>query len=145
MVVDGEKGFVGSVEKAIAVVSAAKSRKRTWLSVAAMAAESRKEAKVQVRMRSPPAGAQLWIFVTQSGLSSKVTRGENEGRTLRHAAVVRSAFKVAAPSLGDVGVGADLDPTWDTSKLRIVAVLQDPLTSRIYGAASAAITPFKDR
>ena len=45
---------------------------------------------VQVTAPSKPQGAGVLLAITESGLSTKVTRGENSGRTLSHAPVVRT-------------------------------------------------------
>ena len=48
--------------------------------------------RLTVRWRSPdaPATSRAWIAVTESGLSSRPSRGENAGVPLRHAHVVRA-------------------------------------------------------
>lgn len=89
--------------------------------------------------------AELWLAVTERGLSSNVASGENEGRNLTHAAVLRSLTRVKLPN-GDrkaateTSVTVELDPSWRRENLRFVIFLQDPKTLRIFGAA-ASVTP----
>jgi hypothetical protein len=86
-VVNGQYEFVGSrtAELAGTVAKAARAPQAT-VSVAAAGAG------LQVRVSNLPAGtkpAEVLLAITESGLASKVGRGENAGRELRHAAVVR--------------------------------------------------------
>src|SRR6266436_3130257 len=45
--------------------------------------------------------AEVWLAVTETGLHSEVTRGENAGENLHHAAVVRSMRKIGEAKAGD--------------------------------------------
>ena len=82
--------------------------------------------------------ADLWLAVTERGLHSNVLRGENEGRNLVHAAVLRSLTRVQRPhsdsSLGSATIS--LDPTWKRENLRFVAFLQDHRSLHILGATA---------
>lgn len=97
---------------------------------------------LEVRVRDLPAGtraAQVALALTESNLATQVGRGENAGRLLRHAAVVRS-FRV----LGMVGadgtfsgtVPLALDPSWQPAHLRAVALVQAAGSRYVVGAAS---------
>ncbi len=44
---------------------------------------------------APAKGLELWAALAEDGLASEVKRGENAGRTLAHAAVVRTAGDAA--------------------------------------------------
>lgn len=89
--------------------------------------------------------AEVWLAVTESGLSSAVTAGENSGKTLHHASVLRTlrrigaADKTQAPAsfLGKSGV--KLKPGWKSANLRVVVFVQERRSRRILGAASVAI------
>lgn len=86
--------------------------------------------------------AQLWLAVTERGLSSDVLRGENGGHRLIHAAVLRSLTRVKLPhgdhqTLTEVPVSVILDPMWRLENLRFVAFVQDAKTLRILGAAAS--------
>ncbi len=87
----------------------------------------------------PPHGpAQVLLAVVEDGLVSKVLRGENEGRTLPHTAVVRllkgvgSIAGSAAAWEADVDVPAD--PAW--KRTRLVVFIQDRETLRVLAAGS---------
>src|SRR5262249_44817588 len=96
--------------------------------------------KLSVRQLSGAAPPELWLAVTESGLSSEVRRGENAGRTLRHTAVVRQLR-----SLGEVkGDGSNgfqtttqvsVQSSWKRSALQVVAFVQQKKDRHILGAA----------
>ncbi len=84
--------------------------------------------------------ADLWLAVTERGLSSSVLRGENEGRNLAHAAVLRSLTRVRMPHADDSGsmeakATVHLDRSWNRENLRFVVFLQDRRSLHILGAA----------
>jgi hypothetical protein len=83
---------------------------------------------------------EAWMVVTEDGLTSVVTRGENGGRTLHHDAAVRVVFgsDVAAARL--LGFHAELRPEWRRDRLKALVILQGKRTRHIYGAAA---TPLK--
>jgi hypothetical protein len=89
--------------------------------------------------------ARLLLAVTERGLSSNVSRGENEGRTLSHAPVLRSLTRIRFPSAkwsgnteSEATVG--LDPSWKRENLRFVVFLQASNTLHVLGAAASTTT-----
>ncbi len=79
------------------------------------------------------------LAVTESDLSTQVGGGENNGRTLRHTAVVRQLRKIGKTSSGEFTGRSDIavDPSWRRENLRVVVFLQDPDTLEIPAAAQA--------
>lgn len=86
----------------------------------------------------------IYLVVTESGLVSRVSQGENQGRELTHTGVVRSLTRIAellpwksraysATLLAPVARG------WDRRKTRAVVYLQDRETQVIAGAAACSI------
>jgi len=70
-------------------------------------------------------------------------RGENEGRNLTHAAVLRSLTHVRAQHVTQVRQSTNnviLDPSWKHENLRFVVFLQEPKTLHIFGAAASSIS-----
>jgi hypothetical protein len=144
MVVDGERRFVGDEGKAREQAAAAGKRAKVPLRVSARVDGD--AAVVAVRLdAAPPAGTELWAALTEDGLSSRVTRGENSGRTLEHAAVVRAHVTLPAPKVDPAGgfvaeVRVPLAAGWKRPALRAVAVLQEP-KGPVRGAAAVALAP----
>jgi hypothetical protein len=88
--------------------------------------------------------AHLLLAVTERGLSSNVLRGENEGRNLSHAPVLRSLTNIHLPKANPSGVSemkatVALDPSWKRENLRFVIFLQDQKSLHIVGAARSTI------
>jgi hypothetical protein len=75
----------------------------------------------------------LYVALTQDGLSSKVTAGENRGETLRHNAVVRDFAAIPA---GDGKFHFVRKPDWDPAHMSLVAFAQDARTGRVLQAVS---------
>ena len=139
-VVNGQYEFVGSRtgELASAVARAAKAPQAV---VSLTAAGGTAQVRVS-RVPSGTAAAEVLLAITESGLASQVGRGENAGRLLRQAAVVRRLV-----SLGTVGPDGtfaanpalQLSPNWQRANLRAVALVQETASHRIVGAATARL------
>jgi hypothetical protein len=84
--------------------------------------------------------AEVWLAVTESGLSTRVERGENAGRVLTHAPVVRVLRKVGLATAGALHAEAPLalDASWNPGALRIVAFVQRARSRGIVGAVEIA-------
>jgi hypothetical protein len=130
MVVDGERSFVGNDDEARAQAAASAKRPKVPLHLTTRVEGS--EAVVSVRMDAAPAdGLELWAALAEDGLSSEVKRGENAGRKLAHAAVVRTLATLPAPKKASEGgfvseARLKLGAGWKRELLRAVAVLQAP-------------------
>lgn len=89
--------------------------------------------------------AEVWVGVTESGLASQVSRGENAGRNLRHASVLRSLWRAGTANAqsdslafrGDTVV--KLKSTWNREHLMVVVLVQEKKSRHILGAATAKI------
>ncbi len=126
----------------------------------AIAAANRMPARAQIEIasRSPSEGTAsvtlrpgvkaddlaLFVAVTQSGLSSRVTAGENRGEKLAHSfaarelAVIRSTGTQAAPSLrGTFAFKPRND--WNLEHMTLVAFVQNLKTGEVLQAVSAPI------
>jgi len=82
--------------------------------------------------------AHVLVAVVEDGLSDKVLRGENEGRTLSHSAVVRSLNRIglaAGPSF-ELDFQPSLDPAWKAP--RIVAFVQELKSRKVLAAGELA-------
>lgn len=88
--------------------------------------------------------AEVWLGITETGLHSAVTRGENAGEDLHHAAVVRSMRKIGeAKTEGETSFAGDaktpLQKEWKRENLRAVVLVQEKKSRRILGAAEMRI------
>ena len=85
--------------------------------------------------------ADVWLAITETGLHMAVTSGENSGRELHHASVLRKLQKLGIVDMrNENGAAAQtvvsLDRGWARSSLRAVAFLQERKSRRILGAAA---------
>jgi hypothetical protein len=80
--------------------------------------------------------SEVWLAITESGLASTVTEGENAGKRLAHAPVVRALHRVGIVQQASfhVETALDVDATWAPRALRIVAFVQRARSKRIVGA-----------
>lgn len=148
MVVDGRIEFVGSAQSKArdAISQAAQKPKADVVLSNLKLAGAEVHTNVQVKMFPEVADrAEVWIAVTESRLHSNVTRGENAGEDLHHAAVVRSLRKVGEARTGQEIAHSsrqtvEIEPEWKRENLRLVIFVQDPRTRHILGAASAQLT-----
>ncbi len=142
MVVDGKTEFVGSdAERAQAAIGRAARAPKAQVTI--MAGGASPSAVTVTVHHMPPVtprdAAQVWLAVTQDGLSSHVTGGENRGRTLAHVAVARSLRLLGTMQAGQDFTGtATVKPTQGGS-VRAVAFVQEQGSRRVLGAAVASL------
>lgn len=139
-VVNGQVELVGSQRgKLTAAIAQAARAPRAAVEL------SRADAELAVRVGAVPPGtraADVLLAVTESGLSTRVGRGENAGRTLQHASVVR----VLRP-IGAIGADGTFSATvplalvadWPVAHLRAVVLVQERESRRIVGAGSLSL------
>jgi len=91
----------------------------------------------------PPIGrgdrADVIVAIAEDHLRTDVKRGENQGRTLTHAAVVRSMTTIGrAAADGPTSASADvaLGDDWQRDRLTIVAFVQEQRGRTILASAS---------
>ncbi len=136
-VVGGRVECVGSDENEIlARVGAAERRPRGRLAVRRLAEDSLAVAAVAPEAARRPLDVLVAIYEREH--TTVVERGENGGRTLRNAFIVRrleSAFVLPSPPATPVErvVPLHLDPTWKGLRLGAAVFLQDPATREIFG------------
>jgi len=140
MIVNGQKEMLGSDPAAIreAISRAAKEpQARVVLAMTSAQTVSFSVSKL------PPGSheAELLLGVTESGLVTSVYGGENGGRQLRHAAVVRtltSLGRLDPTHPGEYSGVAQLNlrQDWNRANVNLVLFVQDRVTQHIFGAAS---------
>lgn len=151
MVVDGEKELLGSdAGKAQAAIADAARGGETPVSVSAEPSPAKGAQRFNVRVgklvgSAPGDAAEVWLAVSEHGLQSSVTAGENAGRHLTHAAVLRSLHKI-----GDVKADGSaafqatpevkLKPDWKRDNLQVVVFVQEKKSRKILGSASTRVS-----
>jgi hypothetical protein len=152
LVVDGALQCVASDATAVrrTVLEAAKQPKTAvTLSADFTSGGSGASAHVRVRFDIPEAvrvshATDIMVAVAESGLASRVERGENRGRTMHHSAVVRSLTVAGTIDCRQRTASAEtvvpLAPQWKTADIQIASFLQDRDSRRILGGAAAPLT-----
>ncbi len=88
---------------------------------------------------------QLHVFlaVTEDGLTTAISGGENHGRTLQHAAVVRELRDLG--SVKDESFAQTVEVSrhsgWNPANLKVAVLVQDPDGGPVLGAASLHYQP----
>ncbi len=143
MVVDGDAEFVGSNEHDAlhAIDNAAKSAKLP-VSLSAIHLDGANAVSLHIEAGSSasdkkPVAAQVWVALADESDQSSVRHGENAGRNLTHVAVVRTLTKVGdldrgGSFSGDAKLNAD---NVTTKNLRVIAIVQEKNTGRVFGIA----------
>jgi hypothetical protein len=90
-----------------------------------------------------PAEADVLLAVTETGLHSSVTAGENAGKALQHAAVLRRMDKIGAIRAKSNTFSGEakvkFESSWKRENLRIVAFVQDKKSRHVLGAAEIRV------
>lgn len=88
----------------------------------------------------------LFLAITESNLSSRVTAGENRGATLKHDHVVRALYgplgdeaKDRTSGMWEIKRPIPLGQDWKRKDLSLVAFVQNLRTGEIYQAVSAPL------
>ena len=148
MVVDGRAEFVGSDASA-----ARKAIERTLTAAHGairidVGAEQDRPLHVALTISNLPHAARgdradIILIVTERGLTTDVKRGENHGKVLKHAPVVRYLATIGqvavdgshASASADIALAAD----WQRDRLAVVAFVQEQRGRTILASASARL------
>jgi hypothetical protein len=135
MVIDGSQQFVGND---LATVRGKIDQAARQPKPAQVALQWEGNSRLHVMVNSPsPLQAKVFLAITQDGLTTAVGSGENGGRTLHHAAVVRQFRDIGAAHDKKFETVADVSsqPGWKADQLKVAVLVQDPATGKILGAA----------
>ena len=132
MIVDGEAQFVGSdARKADAAVSEAVRSEKSLVSIA----DDNDKLRITIGGLRPGNKAIVFLATAEDGLETDVKAGENGGRKLTHAAVVRDLKMIgtidpAAESF-DTTVVPPMNNAWKSENLRYVVFAQEEKTGKV--------------
>jgi hypothetical protein len=150
MVVAGRTEMIGIASReARAAISAAAHAPRAEVSLA-VAAGTPPEASLRATIRVdtlPPdirEAAEVFLAITEDGLVSDVSAGENSGRHLEHRGVVRKLSSAGRAKPGRpfvANVDTRIAPGWKRENLHVLVFLEGASTGQILGAATASAKP----
>lgn len=100
---------------------------------------------VTVRLSGLKQDATLCVALAQSGFASKVTRGENAGRTLKHDHVVREfrTIKVSPRDADAARISVPFPADCSTEQAEIVVFVEDPTTMATLAAKRLRVVEAK--
>jgi hypothetical protein len=86
---------------------------------------------------------QVWLAITESGITTRVMAGENTGRRLSHAGVVRTLVQASEMKREEKGYRAmakvTLQYEWKLERLKAVLFVQEKNSKRVLGASSVKL------
>jgi hypothetical protein len=135
MVIDGQVQFVGNDAAEAQQQIAALGKQPETAKVALQWAGNN---RLHVIVQSEGEREKVLLAITEDGLSTQVANGENGGRTLHHAAVVRELKELGNVDKGKFETQIEVagQPGWNRDQLKVIVLAQDPQTQRILGAAA---------
>lgn len=158
VIVNGEKALMGTDPKAVDLaISGAASSHRAQVTLQwvqnATCVRARNCSNVALTVGTlPPQShkADVLLAIAENGLESKVEGGENNGRVLRHIAVVRMLMRLAEMDPAKPGEYAaeayvQMRPEWIKNNVKVVVLVQDRENRHILGAASVGVNAPKSR
>jgi hypothetical protein len=140
MVVDGETEFVGSnATQAQRAISEAASKPE--LAEVKIGKAGANDLSIHVKGLTSAGAAKVLLAITEDNLATQVGSGENGGRTLHHAAVVRELRELGGLQSGSFEASAPLTivKEWNRENVRVVVFVQEESSGKILGAASLAL------
>ncbi len=139
VVINGGYECVGSrgaeIEKQIQNVQA----QTPTNSIALLQKTTGNDVEINYNITGDTKGKSLHLVLVETALFTNVKNGENSGRTLKHANVVRDFQTVKLNEIGN-GVGHFfLLKDWQKNNCKIIGFLQDDTTWKISGASQVSI------
>jgi hypothetical protein len=148
LVVDGQSQFVGSDgPKALSEIEKASHAAKTEVKIAPTAEKNARQFSVSVGLISEELGkdvAEVWLAITEDGLHSQVSGGENKSRALNHVATLRSLHKIGTadahkPVSFSGSADLKINSHWNPANVRVTVFVQRKKSRAVLGVASAKL------
>jgi len=142
MVVDGAVEFVGN-NAGLAQQAIRQEASQPEVATVKISSTGADQLNIQVKgaSGSSSGNALVMLAITEDNLSTQVGSGENGGRTLHHAAVVRELRELGKLHEGSFEGTAQikLEKEWKLQDLRAIVFVQNGPSGKIEGASSVAL------
>jgi hypothetical protein len=139
LVIDGQSEFIGSDTQKIrqAIERAAATPKQVAVELS-LASANALNVRIPGATRQP---SEVLLAITETNLTTSIHAGENRGRTLNHAAVVRELRSLGplSPNGFTSSVPLTLGRDWHRENLKAIIFVQETASRHILGAASLAL------
>lgn len=132
----------GSFERAVREVNRAAPRADIGLELNRSGKTLRIDGRASVRDKSTDERASFYIALYENNLSNRIDAGENSGRTLHHAFVVRRLYgPLAFDARGSARFNRKLalDPAWKAGDLGVAAFVQESRGTKILQALALGV------
>jgi len=146
MIVDGREAFVGNdLNAARRAIESASALPHGVIHAAIETMTSNSltvsVAATQLPPLTPGDHADLVVAIIEDHLRTEVKRGENQGKTLTHAAVVRTLQTIgdASGEAADARARITLSSDWRRHNLKVVAFAQERGSRRVLATAALAV------
>jgi hypothetical protein len=144
MVVNGRAEFVGSdrVKAGQAVAAALAKAATAKVTTKVAGVEKGRDSstlRVSYSVEGAPAGAVLNLAVVEAGLSTRVPRGENAGRSLRHENVVRAFQTLPLDGRAEGAAEVTIPAMVKMGNATVIAYVQRPDDMAVLGAAGIPV------
>ena len=141
MVVDGAVEFVGN-NAGQAQHTISQHASQPEIAAVKITTEGANQLSIQIKAPATTGNALVMLAITEDNLSTQVGSGENGGRTLHHAAVVRELRELGKLREGSFEGAAQLklQKEWKLQDLRAIVFIQNGPSGKIDGASSIALT-----
>jgi hypothetical protein len=151
LVVDGRSQFVGNnPQQAEIEIDRAAHAIKTDVSISPGKADGKNSKQFSVSVGKIAGNlegdtAEVWLAVTEDGLHSSVSLGENAGHVLHHVATLRLLQKIGVADAGAASASFSGTPMvkisshWNPDNMHVIVFVQKKKSREILGAASMGI------
>ena len=141
MIVDGRDEFVGSDSgKASKAISNATESAKASIEVTS----ERNQLNVKITNAPEHKDATIYAAIAEDGISSRVERGENSGKTLEHISVVRElrtlGMLTSAQNEFELKTDLQIAPDWNAENLKVVIFIQENESRKVIGVGRGKFT-----
>ena len=142
MVVDGKTEFGGNNSgKAVSAVMEAAKLKKAKIELGL----NENLFKINISEISKTENATVFVAIAEDNLASNVKRGENSGKVLEHASVVRELKAVGSVNGSNTTFSAETNlefqTGWKKENLKIIVFVQENESRKILGVNKFRVTP----
>jgi len=144
VVINGQSECVGSDEPAInsAIKEALNTTEAVSLSIRGR--QSAASIHLDYKVTGNAGNNQLVIALVQKQAVSQVTKGENEGRTLAHAQIVRDLYTIDLPRANAGTLLVKLPDAFNTRDWELIGLVQNAVSGKITAATRVSIANAQD-
>jgi hypothetical protein len=140
LILNGTKEFVGSDELEIRKTLSSALNEKPATSLTLSAQQQAGDINIQYQLEGKPVHGQLVLAFVQKHAVSRVKAGENKGRTLTHAQIVRNlnTFPITQQVMEIKKISTPAG--FDSSTWEVIGLIQNQNTGEILAAAKTAVS-----